>query len=310
MKKFLSKISSLVLSYTFGLATVISFIIVLGLILHFEGIVDFSSNIDPEKILIGLRIEELTQNVPFSQGEAGDYGGKVITAYIDYIYFPPENLRNGEKFCIEGFTIRNLNTFILGSGPLEYTLIGDDICLSVGMNIFASPNSNKALLYASDNNPFFYPFDSRVVNFDILLDAFAVDQNGVKIPILPEPENMDVVVTLVPPRWQQQVAQTKRLGAGSGVLEISLSLSHPLFYRALTLLLSLLVLVILLTFHRIKKLEDFLQIAIAMFLGLWGIQGVLVPQYVDFPILVNYVILLLYLYLSIFIGIEIHKKTK
>jgi len=273
---------------------------------------DLNRNGGEDKIVLGLRIAETGQQPIVSQDQAnsrGRYNGETMAVSLNYITIPSNKMKKGQQFCIQKFVVLNINTFTSNLDPLEGSLIENPICIGTGTTYFKYQKIPEGLIYSEDSNPFYFPFDTQTLNFDILLDAFVLEQTGEKKTALVDSKKFDIKADLYPPKWQKNIKLIDRLVMDVGVVETDLTLKHPIFYRVLTMILSLLVLIILLTLQYIRNLEDFLQIAVALLLGLWGVQQVLVPDYIDFPILVNYVILLLYLYLAVFIAVEIFKKT-
>lgn len=82
------------------------------------------------------------------------------------------------------------------------------------------------------------------------------------------------------------------------VMTLQIALERPLFQRVLTvvLLASLFGFILILLF--VSEISAFLEIAVGILLGLWGVQGILIPTYITGPTLIETLILTLYVLLA------------
>ena len=147
---------------------------------------------------------------------------------------------------------------------------------------------------------YFYPFDKRVVGVYVKpenqlarLDTSSILKSGEPILTLeidaPEWDKKEVFQTQLP------IDETARTWANTLPFKVTnIELQRPLSNRILTviLLLSILTFIILSIF--INELGTFLEVAVGILLGLWGIQTILVPDYITGATIIDALILTLY----------------
>jgi hypothetical protein len=80
---------------------------------------------------------------------------------------------------------------------------------------------------------------------------------------------------------------------------LTLELSRTRTQRLLTLLLLGLLTVLILGLVFVKDKSTLLEIAIGVLLSLWGIQSVLIPEYINSRTLVHYWVIVLYILLGL-----------
>lgn len=80
---------------------------------------------------------------------------------------------------------------------------------------------------------------------------------------------------------------------------VNISQQRPLAQRMLTAVLLGSILIFILSLLWIQENSNFLEVAVGILLGLWGIQDVLIPSYITGPTLINTLILTFYVLLAL-----------
>jgi len=189
----------------------------------------------------------------------------------------------------------------------EMTVWGDD---DDGFKIeddmaIADENTNGTLTYEppSYHFPYWFPFDPTSLDLIVLLEVAAQDAGGESKSKWMAP---DVAGRVTLPEWDESISITTEDSEllGHKATHIHIGLRRPLADLVLTstLLLSLAAFVFALIF--VRETGSFLEVAVAILLGLWGARGVLIPRNITGPIWINPVILGLYVSLALVVPIH------
>lgn len=226
----------------------------------------------------------------------------LVAFSLDYIYVNPNTL-NG-VYCIGELKIISNDV-----AQPEQTLIQDPgICLDTSQNYknYILGYSNKFVILAynpygfSYSSPYRYPFDSRSLHFRIFTKVYTGGQMARQYLDI----NPDIVIatsqskigreswTIVPDPQIQ-----------NGKMNFMLTLTRPIKYQALTVVILITLGITILSLLLVE--ESFWEVAVGILLGLWGIQDVLIPKFVDPPTIVSDFVLFLYFLLSVVILLHI-----
>lgn len=156
---------------------------------------------------------------------------------------------------------------------------------------YGSLFDNDILL--SETNRYYFPFDRRSIDMAIWLDASMEGENGESTDVSIAP---DITGWVDAPDWDESVSIDKIYSEelGHEVTRLHIDFHRPLAYRALTIILlgTLFAFIVALVF--VKDTGSFLEVAVGVLLGLWGIQDILIPAGVTWPTIIDPLILTLY----------------
>jgi hypothetical protein len=257
------------------------------------------------KIVIGFKIKELGDNefsaidVPqWQQDYYSKFNIPPVVVSLDYIYVPQNPQISNKELCIGELNIKHFvpNRYQFTESNLLKTT--SPICLDLGMTYFVFHESKqKAFIYNRHLDPFWYPFDYRSLDFEILVDGSLKGK---------ELGKLDYVVDIVsiPPRWVSWIVLPKsedKLDIQN--VNLSVYLTRPLLYPLLSVLVPFTVFMLLVRIlpNVARERGSFWEITVGLILGLWGFSEVLIPGYINFPTLIGYVILSLYIPLVFFV---------
>jgi hypothetical protein len=143
--------------------------------------------------------------------------------------------------------------------------------------------------------PKMYPFDSRHSSFYVW--TIFVTPSGQRLSVAP-----DVQIIVDFQDWQEKVEISKTtVNTGNEikkVTKVDFHLKRPIGLRILTIVLLTAVLASILLLIVVPETGTVLEVAIGILLGLWGIQGVLIPPDIQANTFVHFAILALYILLA------------
>ena len=162
-------------------------------------------------------------------------------------------------------------------------------------------------------DPFYYPFDSYYGEV-LIAEQYSFFNRGklVKSVMIAPVVNIDIVqdnswradiqdLGVVPAPLTEATTDTFRMSiietqdTASG---FSIRLSRPLIYRIVYVLIVLLVIVLIAFISILESTEIFLQIALALFFGIYGLNTILLPQQINHQSVHNFLVLGMYLLLG------------
>lgn len=179
-------------------------------------------------------------------------------------------------------------------------LVGSDVLVS---DVIAGPEEPlELLLDEGERSIRFYPFDQRAGSWDIYPLALAPDgtfKDGVRLDVhlTAELADWEERMSLKPASLRFEASPTERFEWPAEVLEMELSRTRTQRLLTLVLMGFLTVLIIGLVF--VKDKSTLLEIVIGVLLGLWGIQAVVIPDYIQNRTLVHYWVIVLYILLGL-----------
>jgi hypothetical protein len=141
----------------------------------------------------------------------------------------------------------------------------------------------------------FYPFDTRTQTFYVWVDLST--PSGHLLSLAP-----NIGLWMEFPNWRKNVRFSKQLVEKENttrmVTVVNITLKRPIGLRILTIVLLTAVLASILLLIVVPETGTVLEVAIGILLGLWGIQGVLIPPDINANTLVHFAILALYILLA------------
>lgn len=272
-------------------------------------------------IVFGLRIQELEknkinkldytgiQNISIETWEieyAQTLGTPVVLVSIDYIYISGKFLdsNHADQICIRKFEIRANNN--VGTPK---SLIKENLCNSEGTNYFVNQSTNFAVLLYNKyddkyRDPYYFPFDNRSISAEITIEASLLDANQQELAVSngKEPSiNIYVVSQNGKDAWKLE-------SYNNGI--ITFALNRPIMYPVLSVLLLIVIFIailslLLLVDDTMAENDDaaeagYWEVAVGI-LGIWSIQEVLLPDFIEGPTIIGDIILALYVFLSLII---------
>ncbi len=136
-----------------------------------------------------------------------------------------------------------------------------------------------------------FPFDVR---YESVLIWLEVTTNGKPITVAPE-----IFVTGSISNWHEKISMTKRQvnvkGEMKNAMLVMIELQRPLGIQVLTFALLIPFVALIFAFVFVTQLGDALQLAVAILLGLWGVQEILTPPYIQTTTVIHLAVLLLYM---------------
>ncbi len=259
------------------------------------------------KFVVGIKIRELDEDdykridLPkWQESYITKFDIPLILVSVDYI-FVPENAIDDKPICIDKLTVRNLEpkdkfveSILVQSTDLNL------VCLNTGKNYLiqnAAENNEdiQAFIYNSYTNPFWYPFDERIFKFHLQLKAFYSDK--------PEDDDKFTISPIVasqttPPTWFSRVDISQKPDGE----ELKIILTRFPFYKVLSVLMpSGVVLIIALLVYFRQDIDGFWEVIVGLIFGIWGLSEVLIPSYIDFPTIIETILLLLFVPLGLFV---------
>jgi hypothetical protein len=148
--------------------------------------------------------------------------------------------------------------------------------------------------------PYWFPFDPTSLDLIVLIEVSAQDASGKSISRSMAP---DVASWVTLPDWDESISITTEDSEllGHKATHVHIDLRRPLAYRVLApvLLASLAAFVFALIF--VRETGSFLEVAVAILLGLWGAREVLIPGNISGPTWLNSAILGLYVSLVLMV---------
>lgn len=163
---------------------------------------------------------------------------------------------------------------------------------------------------------YFYPFDKQIIGVYVTLkhESSRLDTSSIL-------KSGDPIITIDidAPEWaatgnfrvHPPINETTQIPENTvQYTYATIELQRPLSHQILTgiLLGSIFIFIVLLIF--IDELGNFLEVAVGILLGLWGIQAILVPDYISGPTIVDTLILTLYVLFAFAIFIRFIIKPR
>ena len=176
--------------------------------------------------------------------------------------------------------------------------------------------------FAEDTSTFYFPFDRRSSSFAISAPV-QISNSQTSTLIIPTSPRLSLKIEA--PNWTNQIEKTTEyLGfdpviklvfnsqkeetesdqdemefiGEEPVTNISIVQHRPLSQRILTAVLLTSLLIFILSLLFIQETGTFLEVAVGILLGLWGVQDILIPSYITGPTLINTLILAFYVLLA------------
>jgi len=311
-------------------------IIILGVIIIFLFLIFILSRekilgkyFDETTITVALKVREVdTDNISFlniSPPQKATFtvlNEGVVLVSLDYIYIPKNIfLGDNQQLCIEDIKIEDLEYQVPSLQTAKQDLVTSDlpVCISYGKNFILSDSQPQDRLsttiptsevvgiigYSSFEDPYFFPFDTRQIKFRILLDAYVL-HNGEKDVV--DTTSIKFDASNPDHRWR-----LFPVSSGNNVdKSFTLEFNRPVVYPALVIIISIVLLTIVI-YHIYAidiEVEVYWQVIFGLFLGIWSIDQILVPSYINFPTVVTSIILALWLIISISMVYELFIKPR
>jgi len=256
----------------------------------------------PADIQVGLRIEEINGLSDahsaiidlWEKDYTYRFNTPLVLVSIDYIYVSPNYIFNN-KVCFQELSIMNREI----EDSNYQNLFNKEDCAKLGINYFVDQSTDFAVLlydkYETDyKDPYFYPFDTRSIDFSLLTKARILNETDEEITMNNSPR-VDVVVTTI--KSSRYVWKLESGGINNDASNLKLTLIHPLLYQLFGLLILFAMWIAIVSLPFTAEAENFWEVTIGIF-GLWGIQGILLPDNIQGHTLIGDLILYLYLLLS------------
>lgn len=149
---------------------------------------------------------------------------------------------------------------------------------------------------------YYYPLDSHELSFSLRLQVQLTEPSTVdewimlapNITLIPRYKNWDTSIEVVEDSWAWDIT-------GIEETDVTLELRRPLTMQVLIPLLLLAFLFVICWLIRVDDTSSFLEVAIGILIGLWGIQSVLIPKTIESPTIIDPLILVLYVLLALII---------
>ncbi|MCB0035508.1 MAG: hypothetical protein H6668_20585 [Ardenticatenaceae bacterium] len=267
-----------------------------------------SGNLAPEDFLVvlHLRAEQDETNMAFVI-EAIDFPRSSLSAPRNtHDYYCAESLHLGFTTTTENFKdIQNLGRFIYPPTRLNLPLISfwEPYCAGVPTSRHPSFSvldqgfaSNFRKLDEDFQPPieilrsaYYYPFDKRNYNVSMSLNISSGQKDDL-LALSPRILTPAIAVRSTIPNWDERIAIEKG--------KIAIELYRPLAVRILTVILLSFSFVFILLLLAIKDLSNFRSATSSMLFGLWGIQNILVPDYIQVATIVDHIIISFYVLLA------------
>jgi hypothetical protein len=197
--------------------------------------------------------------------------------------------------------------------PVERTLSYEfnDFCAERGTVQMRNAGNEDVLIgvlpFSEGLSPYYYPFDTRALGWEVWVDAEIQNQDGTSQTITIAP-NMRSQYNL--PDWQLALyaEQETPENRTHPVASQHLTMQRPFSSRLLTttLLASLFVIILLLGFTR--QMDAFIQASVAVLLTLLGIQDLLVPTAISETTIVDQTILAFYVLFALAVLVRLTIK--
>jgi hypothetical protein len=229
-------------------------------------------------------------------------GQETFSFQIDKVDIYPEMLLEpGASFCIKKMYVLTSIGDVLFIGPNGenfHRTVEDfpDFCSDINPKekivnkLIGIPNGIYTLFGVQ-----LFPFDTRRQIITIVFDI--VTDDGRSLTVTPE-----IIVNSFIPNWQKTVLISKKKVVidseeKSGV-QIEVDFQRPFSNKLLTVIFFATLLVFTFGLIKVSDLSGSLQVAVAILLGLWGVQEILIPPSVEQPNLINVGIISLYILLA------------
>jgi len=174
---------------------------------------------------------------------------------------------------------------------------------------------NSPLKFYPEASTFYFPFDRRITSFAISA-PIRVPQTPTSTLIAPSVPRLFIEIDS--PNWVNQFKSSViYLGNGQNSSDslyrdsyqgpatvVSIVQQRPLSQRILTAVLLTSILIFILSLLFVKETGTFLEVAVGILLGLWGVQDILIPGYITSPTLINTLILAFYVLLAFIAAIR------
>lgn len=259
-------------------------------------------------LVIGLRVDEIDPGEivnlsieSWKKDYIQRYNVPIISIALDYIYVSQKFLST-DQICFY-----NLSVSTKESSPITQSLINEEICNVAGLNFFLN-QSTRPITFLYDNysedyvDPYFYPFDSRKFPFLLAIDVHILDKNNQELSTVSVPSVSVAVVS-------QRGKEVWLIENSDQINNLKLTSHRPLIYIVLSSLMLPVIFIAILSLLFLAEVPDkpgqededaesgYWEVAVGI-LGIWSIQEVLLPEYIDRPTIVGDIILALYLFLA------------
>lgn len=230
---------------------------------------------------------------------------------LDYIYVPENLVSGGNPLCVAEIKITSESS-LDPTGDIIYLVAENvdkvedadesintsrqDLCLVAGKNlIFPDRFQVAPVAYSKYIDPYFYPFDIRVVEYNLSSQLYYKTTRDTL------DADTQVLMSVSPPRW---IPDTKIMPNFEGEKSLALRTTFNRFplFRVLSLIVPMSIFSIIIILPRIRdEVGSFWEVIVGLILGLWGLSEVLIPSYIDYPTIIETIILFLYFIIGLFV---------
>lgn len=300
-------------------------LIIVGLILFyqlgFQGKLDFKStgqnpNSLPtgQNLQIGLKGREVDFSElssvaldPFEEGIVNHLNVPLVLASLDYLYIPNGFLAEGEKLCIQKLEIESQGLGSSAQKLIDPTLSGGtDLCFESGQNIIIGEPTVK-LIYNRFSKEYIdlyqYPFDSRSLTFNVSIRAYVLGKTTdeklfIKIG--------DVGIQVASTEKEVWLIENHEGENVAGVIEIKMTMMRHPKEKMLALAVLASLLMVLIGLPLFTNADSFWD-AVGVLIGLWGIQEIIIPNYIHSNTIIRDFIGRIYLLIPVMIIFKLLK---
>lgn len=143
---------------------------------------------------------------------------------------------------------------------------------------------------------YFFPFDRRQIRAKAYDELVYFHSDG-NIQIREYRPSVQLMITA--PEWEEKASFIEPYD-GNFVID----LKRPLSTQILTIVILAAAFIFIFFLPFINELSNFLEVAVGVLLGLWGIQNTIIPDYIEGTTIIDNLILILYVFLAFVILIR------
>ena len=264
-------------------------------------------------ITIGLTLHEIdTNDIPnlnlniWEKQYLARHEVPLSLVSLDYIYVPKYLVSDDDSLCIAEIKIFSDST-LRTLGDVIY-LVNENtgkqnICLGGGKNVILPEQFQIApIVYSEYSPPFFYPFDVRTINYS-LSSRLYFKSTGKNLDAKTE-----ILMLVSPPRWIPNTNIISRSEDENG-LNLRTSITRFPLAMFLSIIVPFGVLSIIYMLPGIRnEIGSFWEVIVGLIVGLWGLSGVLIPSYIDYPTIIETIILFLYVIIGLFVIVSVVRQ--
>ena len=148
---------------------------------------------------------------------------------------------------------------------------------------------------------YYFPFDERLVRFNLLTNLL-IQEGGQNYLYNVPPE----VKMIVSPKWQQAL-EIDKINDNNSV-NLSLLLKRPITRKIVTISLPIVFILVMFSMPKIKD-EGFWEVVIGL-LSLWGVQDVLIPNYINSPTIISNIFFIFYIIFGLVMLYELYIERR